>query len=33
MRKTQLNVWIAMMFCALAMAAQAVQTGSIHLPF
>jgi hypothetical protein len=33
MRKTQLNVWIAMGFCALAMAAQAVQTGVIRLPF
>lgn len=33
MRKTQLHVWIAMMFCVVAMAAQAVQTGAIHLPF
>jgi hypothetical protein len=33
MRKTQLHVWITMMFCALAVAAQAVQTGVIHLPF
>jgi hypothetical protein len=33
MRKTQLHVWITMMFCAAAMAAQALQTGAIHLPF
>lgn len=33
MRKTQLNVWIAMMFCVIAMGAQAVQAGLIHLPF
>jgi hypothetical protein len=33
MRKTQLHIWITMMFCALAMAAQAVQTGTIQLPF
>lgn len=33
MRKTQLRVWITMMFCAAAMALQAVQTGVIHLPF
>jgi len=33
MRKTQLNVWITMMFCALSMAAQAVHTGAIPLPF
>jgi hypothetical protein len=33
MRKTQLHVWITMMFCALAMAAQALQTGVVNLPF
>jgi hypothetical protein len=33
MRKTQLHVWITMMFCVVAMAAQAVHTGAIHLPF
>jgi hypothetical protein len=33
MRKTQLHVWITMVFCALAGAAQAVQTGALHLPF
>jgi hypothetical protein len=33
MRKTQLHVWIAMMFCALAMAAQAVKAGGFQLPF
>lgn len=33
MRKTQLHVWISMMFCAVAMAAQAVHTGAVHLPF
>jgi hypothetical protein len=33
MRKTQLNVWIAMMFCALAVAAQAVRAGAIQPPF
>jgi hypothetical protein len=33
MRKTQLYVWITMFFCALAVAAQVVQAGTIHLPF
>lgn len=33
MRKTKLHAWIAMFFCVLAVAAEAVTTGSIHLPF
>jgi len=33
MRKTQLHVWITMMFCALAVAAQALQTGAVVVPF
>ncbi len=33
MRKTQIHVWITMMFCALAMAAQAMHAGTLHLPF
>lgn len=33
MRKTQLPVWITMMFCALALTAQALQTGPLQLPF
>jgi hypothetical protein len=33
MRKTRLHVWITMMFCALAVAVQALRGGSVHLPF
>jgi hypothetical protein len=33
MRKTQVHTWIAMLICVLAVAAEAVQSGSIHLPF
>jgi hypothetical protein len=33
MRKSQLHVWITMMVCVVAVAAQAVQAGVIHLPF
>lgn len=33
MRKTTVHVWITMFFCALAVVAQAVSAGSIHLPF
>lgn len=33
MRKTKLHVWITMFFCALAVAAQAVSAGAVHLPF
>jgi hypothetical protein len=33
MRKTKLHVWITMMFCVVAVAAQAVQAGALHLPF
>ena len=33
MRKTKLHVWITMFFCALAVMAQAVPAGTLHLPF
>lgn len=33
MRKTKLHTWITMLFCVLAVAAEAVRTGSIQLPF
>ena len=33
MRKTKLHVWITMLFCALAVAAEAMNVGSIQLPF
>jgi hypothetical protein len=33
MRKTKLHAWITMFLCVLAVAAEAVQGGSIHLPF
>jgi hypothetical protein len=33
MRKTQVHTWIAMLISELAVAAEAVQSGSIHLPF
>jgi hypothetical protein len=33
MRKTQVHTWIAMFFCVLAVAAEALKTGAIHLPF
>ena len=33
MRKTQLHTWIAMLFCVLAVAAEAFKSGAIHLPF
>jgi hypothetical protein len=33
MRKTQVHTWIAMLFCVLAVAAEAVESGAIHLPF
>jgi hypothetical protein len=33
MRKTTLHVWITLFFCALAMVAEAMQSGSIPLPF
>jgi hypothetical protein len=33
MRKTTLHVWITIFFCLIALGAQAVSAGSIHLPF
>jgi hypothetical protein len=33
MRKTQLHTWIAMFFCVLAVAAEALNSGALHLPF
>jgi hypothetical protein len=33
MRKTQLHTWIVMFFCVLAVAAEAFNSGSLHLPF
>jgi len=33
MRKSQLHIWITMLFCVVAVAAQAVQAGAIPLPF
>lgn len=33
MQKTKLHVWITMFFCLLALAAEALDVGSIQLPF
>jgi hypothetical protein len=33
MRKTTIHVWITMCFCAVALVAQAISAGSVHLPF
>jgi hypothetical protein len=33
MRKTQLHTWITMLFCVLAVAAEALRSGALHLPF
>jgi hypothetical protein len=33
MRKTQLHTWITMFFCVLAVAAEALHNGALHLPF
>jgi hypothetical protein len=33
MHKTKLYAWIAIGFCLVAVATEAVQAGSVHLPF
>ncbi len=33
MRKTQVHTWIAMLFCVLAVAAEAIKGGAVPLPF